>query len=167
MKIKILFLMIAVFVGRLSAQTDTASTYFAYAQILGSQKILSNKVNVIIDYGQDRKWFSNHTMVDKDGKTIDFASMVDAMNYMGEQGWEFVQAYVVTVPSGLGGGQNVYHWLMKRACVKGKDGAFIPLTRNEYQKSKEMQRGKTPKTRHTTSYCACYYSDSSRFWLLH
>lgn len=35
--------------------------------------------------------------------------MVDAMNWMGSQGWEFAQAYVVTM-----GGQNVYHWLLKK-----------------------------------------------------
>ena len=38
-----------------------------------------------------------------------FNSMVDAMNWMGSMGWEFVQAYVVTV-----GNQNVYHWLLKK-----------------------------------------------------
>jgi hypothetical protein len=35
--------------------------------------------------------------------------MVDAMNYFGKQGWEFVQAYAVTM-----GNQNVYHWLLKK-----------------------------------------------------
>jgi hypothetical protein len=35
--------------------------------------------------------------------------MVDALNYMGEKGWEFVQAYVVTISN-----QNVYHWLLKK-----------------------------------------------------
>jgi len=38
---------------------------------------------------------------------------VDAMNYFGSQGWEFVQAYVVSEPS-LGGQQYVYHWLLKK-----------------------------------------------------
>jgi hypothetical protein len=34
--------------------------------------------------------------------------MVDALNYMGNNGWDFVQAYVVT-----NGQQNVYRWLLK------------------------------------------------------
>lgn len=38
-----------------------------------------------------------------------FNSMIDGMNYMGKLGWEFVQAYTVTV-----GEQNVYHWLLKK-----------------------------------------------------
>jgi hypothetical protein len=35
--------------------------------------------------------------------------MVDALNYMGSDQWEFVQAYIVTT-----GQQNVYHWLLKK-----------------------------------------------------
>ncbi len=35
--------------------------------------------------------------------------MVDALNYMGKQGWEFMQAYIVTVQN-----QNVYHYLLKK-----------------------------------------------------
>jgi len=42
------------------------------------------------------------------GKVKSFNSMVDALNYMGNNGWEFVQAYIVT-----SGQQNVYHWLLK------------------------------------------------------
>lgn len=38
-----------------------------------------------------------------------FNSMIDALNYMGTQGWEFVQAYAITM-----GNTNVYHFLMKR-----------------------------------------------------
>ena len=38
-----------------------------------------------------------------------FNSMVDGMNYMGKDGWEFVQAYTVTA-----GNQNVYRWLLKK-----------------------------------------------------
>lgn len=38
-----------------------------------------------------------------------FNSMVEGMNYMGKQGWEFVQAYVVTSEY-----QNVYRWVLKK-----------------------------------------------------
>lgn len=44
--------------------------------------------------------------------------MVDAMNYMGALGWEFQQAYVITVPGGFGGNQNVYHWLLRKEYSK-------------------------------------------------
>lgn len=35
------------------------------------------------------------------------------MNFMGELGWEFEQAYIVTIGSGTSA-QNVYHWLLSR-----------------------------------------------------
>ena len=35
------------------------------------------------------------------------------MNYMGTLGWEFEQAYVVTLGSGAGA-SNVYHWLLSK-----------------------------------------------------
>lgn len=45
-------------------------------------------------------------------KIKSFNSMIDALNYMGEDGWEFVQAYIVTT-----GEINVYHWLLKKRKV--------------------------------------------------
>lgn len=35
--------------------------------------------------------------------------MVDALNYLGESGWEFGQAYVIMM-----GQRNVDHWLLKK-----------------------------------------------------
>ena len=81
---------------------------YLYCQILGTQKLLSSKVTVKIDFGQVQKFFGDQRLRDEKGEVIDFNSMVDAMNWMGNRGWEFQQAYVVTV-----GQQNVYHWLLK------------------------------------------------------
>lgn len=84
----------------------------AFAELLGRQKgIFSNKVKVSVDFGQNVSFWKqgDMTIVDENGKDIVFNSMVDAMNFMGRHGWEFVQAYVVTE-----GNQNVYHWLMTK-----------------------------------------------------
>jgi hypothetical protein len=51
----------------------------------------------------------NPVSTEKKVKNKTFTSMVDAMNYMGKDGWEFVQAYVVTASN-----QNVYRWLLKK-----------------------------------------------------
>ncbi len=83
--------------------------YKVFCELLGTGKLFSNKVTVTVDFGQETSfWFgsSNQYLVDDNGKAIKFNSMVDAMNYMGKRGWEFEQAYVVTI-----GNQNVYHWL--------------------------------------------------------
>lgn len=87
-------------------------TYKAYAELLGFQKgLFSNKVKVNVDFGQDVSFWKAGDMriVSEDGKDVVFNSMVDAMNFMGKCGWEFVQAYVVTE-----GNQNVYHWLLSK-----------------------------------------------------
>jgi hypothetical protein len=81
---------------------------YIYCELVGEGKFLSLKLNVRVDFGYNVEWKEKH-LRGEDGKKITFTSMVDAMNYMGKMGWEFVQAYVVT-----SGSQNVYHWLLKK-----------------------------------------------------
>lgn len=90
-------------------QTDK----YMYCQIVGTAKLFSSKVTVEIDFGQAKGFWSDNRLRGEDGKPIVFNSMVDAMNWMGNDGWEFMQAYVVTLGSGTGS-QNVYHWLLKK-----------------------------------------------------
>ena len=90
-----------------------------YCELLGTQKFMSTKVTISVDFGQERKFFGDNRMVDENGNVQVFNSMVDAMNYMGSLGWEFEQAYVVTVGGGAGA-SNVYHWLLSK--YVGEDG---------------------------------------------
>ncbi len=116
MKKLILILLLILAARSTFAQTDTTTTTnkFVYCEIVGFQKFLSTKVTVNIDYGQERKFFQNMRIMDEQtGKMQSFNSMVDALNYMGESGWEFVQAYTITM-----GQQNVYHWLLKKDLKK-------------------------------------------------
>lgn len=90
----------------------TDSIKYVYCQIVGTAKFLSKKVTITIDYGQETKFFQFQDTRIKDettGKVAVFNSMIDALNYMGEKGWEFVQAYAITL-----GNQNVYHFLLKK-----------------------------------------------------
>ena len=80
-----------------------------YCMILATQKFMSTKVTIAIDYGQERKFFSDNRYKDEAGKVMSFNSVIDALNFQNAQGWEFVNAYVLTVNS-----QNVYHYVMKR-----------------------------------------------------
>lgn len=82
---------------------------YEYCEILGFEKFLSKKVNVTIDFGQERRFLESTPIKDDKGKIITFNSMVDALNYLGKLGWEFTQAYAITIQN-----QNVYHWLLKR-----------------------------------------------------
>lgn len=79
-----------------------------YCEIVGTSKFMSNKVTVALDFGQFNKFGSDQRLRDEEGKPIVFNSMVDAMNWMGADGWQFMQAYAVTM-----GSTNVYHWLLR------------------------------------------------------
>lgn len=83
-----------------------------YVQIVGTSKMLSTKLNINIDFGQKTKLFSSGKetqLKDSEGKKIDFNSMVDALNFMSENGYYFVNAYTVTAS-----GQNVYHYILRK-----------------------------------------------------
>lgn len=95
---------------------DTISEKYVYALLMGYGNPLSFKVKIEIDYGQAVdywSWNNQKILRDETGKAIKFNSMVDAMNYMGSLGWEFVQAYAYSVP-GVLGTQMVYHYLFKQ-----------------------------------------------------
>lgn len=83
---------------------------YAYCELLGIEKFLSTKVTIQLDFGQEKKfWVDTRVRDEQTGKIRVFNSMIDAMNFMGDDGWEFVQAYVITIAQ-----QNVYHWLLKK-----------------------------------------------------
>jgi hypothetical protein len=110
--ISILILLIGFSISAYSqTTTDSITTSkYVYCELVGMSKFLSTKVTVAVDYGEERSFFQDTRVRDEQtGKVTSFNSMVDALNYMGMKGWEFVQAYVVTT-----GTQNVYHWLLKK-----------------------------------------------------
>ena len=83
-----------------------------YVQIVGTSKLMSNKVNIEIDFGQENKFFStkHDTMIkDSEGKKVVFQSMIDALNFMYANGYEFKDANAFTV-----GSQKVFHFMLKK-----------------------------------------------------
>jgi hypothetical protein len=83
-----------------------------YVQIVGTSRLLSNKLTIEIDFGQENKLFSSDKdtrVKDANGKNLIFNSMIDALNFMVKNNYEFVQAYAFAV-----GNQNVYHYLLRR-----------------------------------------------------
>lgn len=82
-----------------------------YVQIVGTAKLLSSKMKIDIDFGQRDKLFkTKDTQIkDKAGKALVLNSMIDALNFMVENGYEFVQAYAVVIAN-----QNVYHYLLRK-----------------------------------------------------
>ena len=92
---------------------------YVYCEIVGEESLFSSKVKVDVDYGQNVSfWSQDRRLRDENGKSIKFNSMVDALNYMGEFGWEFVQAYVVTTTYTDKKSNNVLHWLLRKVLQK-------------------------------------------------
>lgn len=109
---KLLFIAAFTFLG-LAAHAQQ-QPQFVYCEIVGIAKVLSKKVTIEIDFGDKTSmWKDNRLKDSATGKNMVFNSMIDALNFMGKQGWEFEQAYTVTVQN-----QNVYHYLMKKPFAK-------------------------------------------------
>lgn len=67
-----------------------------YCRLVAQNRLLSNKVNIDVDYGDERKLFSDNRLRDEEtGRIKKFNTVVDALNYMGSQGWILVNAFPV------------------------------------------------------------------------
>jgi hypothetical protein len=121
---KKIFLFITLFICAISLKAQTVNDLpikdidVEYVQIVGTSKLFSTKLTIQIDFGQRTKYFSlgKETIVkDEEGKALDFNSMIDALNFMSKNGFEFVNAYAITM-----GNQNVYHYLLRNLKNKVK-----------------------------------------------
>jgi hypothetical protein len=83
-----------------------------------SGKMFSNKINIIIDFGQeDFKWSKDYRLRDEQtGKPKEFNTIIDALNYMGKQGWTLVNAFPVNYSSASVSqpGTNIFHYYFKK-----------------------------------------------------
>jgi len=87
-----------------------------YCMVLATSNLLGTRVTISVDHGQEVKLFRNTGVVrDDEGKLKKFNTVIDALNYLNEDGWLFVDAYSVTV-----GNQNVYHYMLKREVVSAE-----------------------------------------------
>jgi len=110
MKSKIVFLVgIALMSSVIShAQTDTSKVEL-YCQLISTQRILSNKVTIEIDLGEEKLFWRDNRLTTLDGKIRKFNTIIDAMNYMGMSGWVFINAYPVRM-----GDTEIYHFAFKK-----------------------------------------------------
>lgn len=100
-----------------------------YAEIVGIERSFSPKLNIHIDFGEETSFSTaeNDKIMDAEtGKPKKFNSMVNAMNFMGTMGWEFTQAYIVTIS-----GTNIYHWIIKRKLTETESQNFLPTARKD------------------------------------
>ena len=95
------------------AQTDTALIE-QYCEVVASQRFMSNKVTIDIDYGEARSLFQTNKVKDESGANKKFNTTIDASNYLGKNGWRLVNAFPIT-----NGTESVtYHYVFKKYFAK-------------------------------------------------
>ena len=80
-----------------------------YCQVIASPRLFSNKVTIDIDFGEEKSIWRDNRLKAYDGKVKKFNTVIDALNYMGKDGWLFINAYPVT-----SGGSTIYHFAFKK-----------------------------------------------------
>ncbi len=94
------------------AQTDT-SNIEQYCQIIATPRLFSNKVTIDIDFGEEKSYFKDERLKTYDGKLKKFNTIIDALNFMGRDGWVFINAYPVHMAS-----TEIYHFAFKKQISK-------------------------------------------------
>jgi len=96
------------------AQNDTMKVE-QYCEVIATPRLLSNKVTIDINYGEERSVWKDTRLKTDEGKVKKFNSVVDALNYMGKDGWIFVNAFPV-----INGSSQIYHYVFKKAFSKSE-----------------------------------------------
>ncbi len=90
------------------AQADTIKIE-QYCQVIATPRLLSNKVTIDIDFGEEKSIWRDTRLRTEAGKIKKFNTVIDAINYMGREGWIFVNAFPVRR-----GETEVYHFAFKK-----------------------------------------------------
>jgi hypothetical protein len=100
-------------------KTDSATVKFAYCELVLRHAPFSGRVTVNIDYGQQTtwSWFNyERELRDGNGQPYVFNSVIDALNFMGDKGWDLVQTYTVYSTAEVSSG--ILHWVLKKRMQK-------------------------------------------------
>jgi hypothetical protein len=92
----------------LIAQADTSKVE-QYCQVIATPRLLSNKVTIDIDFGQEKSFWRDTRLKTDAGKIKKFNTIIDAINYMGREGWIFINAFPVRM-----GETEIYHFAFKK-----------------------------------------------------
>ncbi|HEV7781051.1 MAG TPA: hypothetical protein VGO58_07275 [Chitinophagaceae bacterium] len=82
-----------------------------YCKLVVTGRMLSSKVVISVDYGEERSLWKDNRLKNDDGKLVKFNSEIDALNYLGKQGWKLVNAYPVATTSNS---VPIYHYVFRK-----------------------------------------------------
>ena len=92
----------------LNAQTDSSKVE-QYCQVIATPGSLSNKVTIDIDFGEEKSLWRDTRLKTDGGKIKKFNTIIDVLNYMGKEGWTFINAFPVRT-----GETEIYHFAFKK-----------------------------------------------------
>jgi len=99
-----------ILLGTLSSYAQTSNTKVEqYCQIIATPSLFSNKVTIDIDFGEEKRVWKDNRLKTYEGKLKKFNTVVDALNFMGKDGWIFINAYPVRI-----GDNVIYHFAFKK-----------------------------------------------------
>lgn len=90
------------------AQADTSKVE-QYCQVIATPRLLSNKVTIDIDFGEEKSFWRDSRLKTDAGTLKKFNTIIDALNYMGKEGWIFINAYPVHL-----GQTEIFHFAFKK-----------------------------------------------------
>ncbi len=109
MKKIIIVLLITFTTIKLFSQSDTTKVE-QYCEVVATPRSFSNKVTIDINYGEERSLWRDSRLKNDEGKLKKFNSVIDALNYMGKDGWLFVNAFPDNVAN-----DKIYHYVFKKS----------------------------------------------------
>jgi hypothetical protein len=96
------------------SQSDTTKVE-QYCEVIATPRLLSNKVTIDVNYGEEKSIWKDNRLKTDGGKLQKFNSVIDALNYMGKDGWTFVNAFPVTI-----GTTQIYHYGFKKLFLRSE-----------------------------------------------
>jgi hypothetical protein len=87
-----------------------------YVELVGRNKIGFGKIKIIVDYGQPLKLFASQAIRSSAGTKVAFNSMIDGLNFMEANGWEYVSNYVI--PARTETDENEIRYILRRKETK-------------------------------------------------
>ena len=87
-----------------------------YCEVIATPRLLSSRVTVDIDFGDLRSIWKDNRLKDEDGRLVKFNTVIDALNFMGKEGWKLVNAFPVLASNNT----QVYHYVFKKMFLKSE-----------------------------------------------
>ncbi|MBK6990408.1 MAG: hypothetical protein IPH34_00660 [Chitinophagaceae bacterium] len=111
---KVLTICIALFFSLQSFSQQDSTTIEQYCAVVATPRLLSTKVTINIDYGESRSVWKDNRLKTEEGKVKKFNTVIDALNYMGNNGWQLVNAF----PVSTGTNSFVYNYVFRKVFLR-------------------------------------------------